>query len=574
MKKILLFGIYFILSLTYSSLYAQENISLSYSAYLSETSVDSVIWLEYYDSFLYIWLNTNNLHSAPMVHSSSQDGIWKIVVFDVANKNIYRQIILDWELLDFEVKNDRMYVVTNKSTQILTLNGLALISKPQAIKISVDSRGNYILLNASGDLSLYNSNNTLQFQLKISKTSPQDILIDGTSWKIFVAGYDDKIVLGKKVSVAFLHAFDYSGTLKYQLFDFEAQNLVWNEDSTQLYQLSMWADKKLYILWETTGEKNIFRYNGKNLSWGQFYTSFDAFTQLSAINNSRVIYFAKVHPEDGIIEKSWFSLSRSSLWDAASYSIQKGNIQADKNGNIIIAGENAFSFSGRENIRINGQKLDIYTTGDGTIQALDNQFLSRKFWTAFGKTWGAKTQMNDVVFLWEDQFIALGTIYQGEVFTTTHSLKKKTNDKNAFLVIFSVQKNTSSQDSLLNNNANNNSSISAQTKYDEYIKTALVNPNISAREKLEKYIHPNYYTPKNTKAAKAYILLSWKFNEKKNMLLRSKRAITQADLDIFRNYTISLYNLIYAIDSKKPTSELKKLAKYFSQDYKNVMNIK
>jgi len=58
------------------------------------------------------------------------------------------------------------------------------------------------------------------------------------------------------------------------------------------------------------------------------------------------------------------------------------------------------------------------------------------------------------------------------------------------------------------------------------------------------------------------------------MLLRSKRAITQADLDIFRNYTISLYNLIYAIDSKKPTSELKKLAKYFSQDYKNVMNIK
>jgi len=52
------------------------------------------------------------------------------------------------------------------------------------------------------------------------------------------------------------------------------------------------------------------------------------------------------------------------------------------------------------------------------------------------------------------------------------------------------------------------SQISSAAKYDEYIKTALVNPNISAREKLEKYIHPNYYTPKNTKTTKAYILLS------------------------------------------------------------------
>lgn len=116
--------------------------------------------------------------------------------------------------------------------------------------------------------------------------------------------------------------------------------------------------------------------------------------------------------------------------------------------------------------------------------------------------------------------------------------------------------------------------MSATEKYDEYIKTALVNPNISPREKLEKYIHPNYYTPKNTKAVKVYIILSWKFNERKNALLNSKRTITSADIDIFRNYTVSLYNLISGVDSKKPRSELKKLWKYFLQDYKNLIHLK
>ena len=124
------------------------------------------------------------------------------------------------------------------------------------------------------------------------------------------------------------------------------------------------------------------------------------------------------------------------------------------------------------------------------------------------------------------------------------------------------------------NNSSSNSNLSAAAQYDEYIKTALANPNIKNAEKLQKYIHPNYYTPKNGKAAKIYILLSGKFNEKKNALLKSKRTITGADLDVFRNYTVSLYNLMYAIDTKKPTSELKKLLRYFSQDYKNVMNIK
>lgn len=591
MKKLFLFVTFLFFWLLWYSAQAGQNITLSHSTYLSENGVDNAVWLQYYGNVLYIWLNTTYLHSSEVIRSWNVDGRGKIFIFDVGNKRIYRQIVLDSELIDFEVKNDLIYAITRNSTQILTLNGNVITTKPQAVKMSVDKRGNYLLLNSNNELFLYDSNNVLRFQQKLSRTSVEDILLDDISGRVFVVWYDEKTVNGTLLQVAFLQAFDYNGSSRYELFGFDAQNLAQNMAATRLYKLALWADEKVYILWETNGTDTIFRYNGKTLTGNQSYISIDFFTQLSQINTADIAYFARINPENGNIERSSFSLSRLQNGDGNSYKVKDGNIIADKLGNVVIAGVNSASFPNRENILINGQKLDTYNGGDGTLQALNNNFSQRYFWTSFGKGWWANTQIKDVVFAW-DTIIALGTILNGEVFTTDNTIRKNSNNNNAFLVMFHFDKystlpsygkewvssNTGNGGVIWGNtNTSTNSStsnISAAVQYDEYIKTALANPNIKNSEKLQKYIHPNYYTPKNGKAAKIYILLSGKFNEKKNTLLKSKRAITGADLDIFRNYTVSLYNLMYAIDTKKPTSELKKLLRYFSQDYKNVMNIK
>ncbi len=592
MKKIFLFLLFLVLWWFSYSVQAAQNITLSHSTYLSENGVDNAVWLQYYGNVLYIWLNTTYLHSSEIIRSGNVDGRWKIFIFDVGNKRIYRQIVLDSELIDFEVKNDLIYAITRNSTQILTLNGNVLTTKPQAVKMSVDKRGNYLLLNSNNELFLYDSNNVLRFQQKLSRTSVEDILLDDISGRVFVVWYDEKIVNNTSLQVAFLQAFDYNGSSKYELFGFEAQTLTQNMAATRLYKLALWADEKVYILWETNGANTIFRYNWKTISGNQSITSIDLFTQLSQINNADIAYFARINPEDGNIERSSFSLSRLQNGDANSYKVKDGNVIADKSGNIVIAWVNSASFPNRENILVNGQKLDTYNGWDGTLQSLNNNFSARYFWTSFGKSGGANTQMKDVVFAW-DTIIALGTVLNGEVFTTDNTIRKNSNNNNAFLVMFNFDKYSTlpsyGQESVGSNTGNggiiwgntntpNNSSsnlnLSAAAQYDEYIKTALANPNIKNAEKLQKYIHPNYYTPKNGKAAKIYIILSGKFNEKKNALLKSKRTITQADLDVFRNYTVSLYNLMYAIDTKKPTSELKKLYRYFAQDYKNVMNIK
>lgn len=592
MKKIFLFLLFLVLWWFSYSVQAAQNITLSHLTYLSENGVDNTVGLQYYGNVLYIWLNTTYLHSSEVIRSWNVDGRGKIFIFDVWNKRIYRQIVLDSELIDFEVKNDFIYAITRNSTQILTLNGNVLTTKPQAVKMSVDKRGNYALLNSNNELFLYDSNNVLKFQQKLSRTSVEDILLDDISGRVFVVWYDEKTVNGTLLQVAFLQAHDYNGSSRYELFGFEAQNLTQNMAATRLYKLALWADEKVYILWETDGADTIFRYNWKTISGNQSITSIDFFTQLSQINNADIAYFARINPENGNIERSSFSLSRLQNGDANSYKVKDGNISADKSGNVIIAWVNSASFPNRENILVNGQKLDTYNGWDGTLQALNNNFSARYFWTSFGKSGWANTQMKDVVFAW-DTIIALGTVLNGEVFTTDTSIRKNTNNINAFLVVFnfdkystlpsygkeSVSSNTGSGgmswgNTNTPNNSSSNSNLSAATQYDEYIKTALANPNIKNAEKLQKYIHPNYYTPKNGKAAKIYIILSGKFNEKKNVLLKSKRTITQADLDVFRNYTVSLYNLMYAIDTKKPTSELKKLLRYFSQDYKNVMNIK
>jgi hypothetical protein len=52
--------------------------------------------------------------------------------------------------------------------------------------MSVDKRGNYLLLNSSNELFLYDSNNVLKFQQKLSRTSVEDILLDDISGRVFV----------------------------------------------------------------------------------------------------------------------------------------------------------------------------------------------------------------------------------------------------------------------------------------------------------------------------------------------------------------------------------------------------
>gem|GEM_PF-5221664 len=79
-----------------------------------------------------------------------------------------------------------IYAITRNSTQILTLNGNVLTTKPQAVKMSVDKRGNYLLLNSNNELFLYDSNNVLRFQQKLSRTSVEDILLDDISGRVFV----------------------------------------------------------------------------------------------------------------------------------------------------------------------------------------------------------------------------------------------------------------------------------------------------------------------------------------------------------------------------------------------------
>lgn len=594
MKKIWIF--FSLLFICFWNVFAQ-NTTLKYGSYLSQSGIVTVVWLENSNTTTFIWLNTENTLPIESVPLGTTQWLWKIYLFDKSTSKVYSQIIFESSLTDFEVKNNFIYATTQDETLVLTLKWTILATQPAAKMISVDDIGNYVIYTYDGRLLSYDRNHNLKFEKNISKTSVEDIALDSVSGRILLVWYDTKrLNNGNQIQIAFLQAYDLSGLSVYKLFGFEGSDLAQYPESTQLYKIHLWKNWKAYILWETTGVQSIFQYNGKGLAGTESLIYGDYFNQLSKIEHTTLAYYARIYTFDGTIEKAQLAVSRSSDTTSDSYFVKNGNIYSDDKWNVFIAGMNTYSLPDRENITINNQKIAPYAWGDGSLQWLNADLTQRYFWTTFWKIGSPKTQMHDVVITNDNTVIAVWSITSGEIFTTTWALFSTVQTGvNAFMVMFdlntqnvlpkfgennipysgSVIPSLPSWNGWWTSSTTNSSSSGKSLTYEQYMNNILKDPKYTNKQKLSEYIFPERYTPKLPATKRVYVLLSGKFNKKKQeFLAQHGDTITQAQLDIFKKYTQSLYELVLAIDGKKSKAKIQELYKVFIKDYSQLMKLK
>gem|GEM_PF-1831884 len=82
----------------------------------------------------------------------------------------------------------------------------------------------------------------------IIKTSLEAVAFDARNGRIFVAGYDNKLVDGRVTTVAFIHAYDMQGNFVYKIFDFETYEFGQNFASTKITDIFSENDGNLYVL--------------------------------------------------------------------------------------------------------------------------------------------------------------------------------------------------------------------------------------------------------------------------------------------------------------------------------------
>jgi len=577
--------------------FATQNIPVEYSQYLNISQNDRIVGMQTDGESVYI--------AVAHLGASYPQNLSRILVFHTRNRQFQNEIGTQYAIQDFRVENGKIYIAHNAWVQVLntfwTQQQTFTLGNIQ--KLAVSSAWDIATINDRKEMVLISSYGNIVKTVPIIKTSLEAVAFDARNGRIFVAGYDNKLVDGRVTTVAFIHAYDMQGNFVYKIFDFETYEFGQNFASTKITDIFSENDGNLYVLWETTGKNTIFRYNGKQTSGYSPIVNIDDYSDIEKASERKIAYIAKISSFDGTVQMAQFSYPRGTDSFPTDYDTGNGKIIVDRSWDIIFSGNTAFSTPDFSSVRVGNDAILQHATTNGTLQALSSNMQSRYLWTSFSRS-GNPTNIQDIAFLNNTTLAILGTSQSAwDIFTTQSG-----GNSNAFLMLMTFSKNTSlpkyqtptSGIQYPTNPPNtpptvtppNNSQIerpyvtpngpyTAQEgrnlaglqKYFDNIQNTLNNPSLTNLQKLE-VVKVNPITPRDPKALKLYILLAGEFNRKKDHLLNNRRTITRSELDTLYKYTLDLYNVAMTMDQKMSRNILVPYVQELLRSYQAMNQIK
>jgi Beta-propeller repeat len=306
--------------------------------------------------------------------------------------------------LDVDRNTGNIGVTTTGSISLLDATASKVLwSKDQPITTNLDENrlaigiDSTVVSTAKNYVSVYKADGSVLGQFMVNKKEGgnfvvNDIAIDSNSKTVIVTGYTQKDVSGfceGKLQVAFMRGYDYQGNLKWNDYDWTAQESQASDGcaDTRGFRVAIGKDNKLYMAGLSYGGNAIFKKDPQSLakSANNIIVSNDykPYTDPYNTKDNAIIYYGSYNPADGKQEKGQFALSR--LPSGAGNTIRPNAITADENGNVYIGGISAYAFADRveytnytTTMFMNGQKIGDYSGGDNFVIQASPDFTTRK----------------------------------------------------------------------------------------------------------------------------------------------------------------------------------------------------
>jgi len=426
--------------------------------------------------------------------SATNNSKARILMINANNGDYEKVLNLGNELFDFKAKED--YAVIAGDFGIAKINlftnqviwQTSLFNKGSA-ELDIDNNGNVaVLMNKNINL-LAASNGATLGTYNVGHNYCNDIAINSS--KIYVTGYDSKINSGytpcsvangedfDPVDVAFIDAFSYSPTngttygadkikFEFSTYNFEGRDLACDMSNTRGYKLEIGKDGFLYLLGETDGPKNIFRWNGKTtwiLNGGidpiptHSNDSYDNYHNVNSfVEGNPAQFVGKIDRNTGEVKRGYFSTTQAPYSNTVDYiNSEKSALYSGDDGKLYVGSMAGSEIPSRNSLFYFNQTLAPYAGGDPSLMTISgmNSAIS---WEAFTGTNGngsiveidiesrnnySNTQLMAVV----------GSLYAGNAITSrgnTQAFNPSATDNldDAFLVVYKITSAVTSVSSL------------------------------------------------------------------------------------------------------------------------------
>jgi autotransporter-associated beta strand protein len=275
-----------------------------------------------------------------------------------------------------------------------------------------------------------------------------DIVLHGESQTVLLCGFDNKTLPGDNacpfcpVQVAFLRAFAYDATQKWQNWAWPGGDLNGNEADSRAYRVTLGRDGMLYLAGESAGGNSIYRYNATNLTMSGNQVTFDGYNNAYNTGANHLTYYCRMDPLTGYVLKGQFALAR--LPNTYGNTIRPRSIAADESGFVYVGGVSAFQIQNRDLNRIGGFPVAIYSGGDPYLLVVRPDFMQRRAWTVFSGPAGATNPPGNGSWLRGvtagNGLAAVTARATGQMLTTPNAIQPDdfsvTNSPDGYLAVF------------------------------------------------------------------------------------------------------------------------------------------
>ncbi|HRR06734.1 MAG TPA: PKD domain-containing protein, partial [Victivallales bacterium] len=183
-----------------------------------------------------------------------------------------------------------------------------------------------------------------------------DICVHSKSKSIIVTGWrqasdwSERANKGGPVQIAFIRSLDYNGKVKWNAYDWSTDG---NSDrylnkpennmaDTRGLRCSIGSDEKLYVVFMAAGGNHIFRYSPFDITKKVVIPKGDCFNDFSATKSEHKTFYGRYNPENGEYESGQQLTARISPIKTNTLWCDEGQIVADKEGRVYLAGFSAY----------------------------------------------------------------------------------------------------------------------------------------------------------------------------------------------------------------------------------------
>ncbi|WP_410810153.1 hypothetical protein [Micromonospora sp. 067-2] len=252
-----------------------------------------------------------------------------------------------------------------------------------ATRVAVGGAGTVAALTGN-TVRVYDLRGTTLATIRPTGRTVSDVAVDDRTGLIYVSGFR-QVNAGRcvPVQIAYLHAYDRRGALRWRAYDHAADRLGDLCADSRADRIAVGRDGRLYLAGETAGGNTIFNRSAADPSRPAPNVVIDSFTEASNTSNAHLTYLARFDPATGRQLAGQMVLARIDTKGNLGNTIKPYAITADESGRVYAGGVSAYQIAGRTRATLGGRRLAPYSGGDAWVLVLSADLRRRTTWTVF-----------------------------------------------------------------------------------------------------------------------------------------------------------------------------------------------